>query len=114
MAAKKGFFFYWQKEEAKNELYLLSACYSSRAVGGGGVGWGARGMAVRVQVQNVGISVEWLFLFLIGAVFGTTVGFNPLTPNDLQRRREVSHLKIKIPSKNICEKPTNTSIIHSD
>jgi hypothetical protein len=24
---------------------------------------------------------------------------NPLTPNDLQRRRAVSHLKIKIPSK---------------
>jgi len=37
MVAKEGFF-YWQKEEAKNELYLLSACYSSRADGGGGVG----------------------------------------------------------------------------
>ena len=33
-----GIFFYWLKEEAKNELYLLSACYSSRADGGGGVG----------------------------------------------------------------------------
>jgi hypothetical protein len=38
---------------------------------------------------------------------------NPLTPNDLERRRAVSPLKIKIPSKNICEKPTNTPIIHS-
>jgi hypothetical protein len=38
---------------------------------------------------------------------------NPLTPNDLQRRRAVSPLKIKIPSKNIREKPTNTPIIHS-
>jgi hypothetical protein len=26
---------------------------------------------------------------------------NPLTPNDLQRRRAVSRLKIKIPSKNL-------------
>jgi hypothetical protein len=27
--------------------------------------------------------------------------FNPLTPNDLERRRAVSPLKIKIPSKNL-------------
>jgi hypothetical protein len=39
--------------------------------------------------------------------------FNPLTPNDLQRRRAVSPLKIKIPSKNTREKSTNTPIIHS-
>jgi hypothetical protein len=26
--------------------------------------------------------------------------FNPLTPNDLKRRHAVSHLKIKVPSKN--------------
>jgi hypothetical protein len=38
---------------------------------------------------------------------------NPLTLNDLQRRRAVSHLKIKIPSKNMREKPTNTQINHS-
>jgi hypothetical protein len=38
---------------------------------------------------------------------------NPLTPNDLQRRRAVSPLKIKIPSKNMRKKPTNTPIIHS-
>jgi hypothetical protein len=38
---------------------------------------------------------------------------NPLTPNDLQRRRAVSPLKIKIPSKYMREKPTNTTIIHS-
>jgi hypothetical protein len=38
---------------------------------------------------------------------------NPLTPNDLQRRRAVSPLKIKIPSKNMSEKLTNTPIIHS-
>jgi hypothetical protein len=37
---------------------------------------------------------------------------NPLTPNDLQRRRAVSALKNKIPSKNMREKPTNTPIIH--
>jgi hypothetical protein len=36
----------------------------------------------------------------------------PLTPNDLQRRRAVSPLKIKIPSKNMREKSTNTPIIH--
>jgi hypothetical protein len=38
---------------------------------------------------------------------------NPLTSNDLYRRRAVSPLKIKIPSKNMREKPTNTPIIHS-
>jgi hypothetical protein len=38
---------------------------------------------------------------------------NPLTLNDLQKRRAVSPLKIKIPSKNMREKPTNTLIIHS-
>jgi hypothetical protein len=37
---------------------------------------------------------------------------NPLTPNDLQRRCAVSLLNIKIPSKNMREKPTNTTIIH--
>jgi hypothetical protein len=39
--------------------------------------------------------------------------FNPLTPNDLQTRRTLSPLKIKIPSKNMRVKPTNTPIIHS-
>jgi hypothetical protein len=39
--------------------------------------------------------------------------FYPLTPNDLKRRRAVSPLKIKIPSKNMHEKPTNTPVIQS-
>jgi hypothetical protein len=38
---------------------------------------------------------------------------NPLTPNDLLRRRAVSPLKIEIPSKNMDKKPTNETIIHS-
>jgi hypothetical protein len=38
---------------------------------------------------------------------------NPLTPNDLQRRRAVSSLKIKIPGKNVREKATNAPINHS-
>jgi hypothetical protein len=38
---------------------------------------------------------------------------NPLTPNDLQKRRAMGPLKIKIPSKSMREKPTNTPIIHS-
>jgi hypothetical protein len=38
---------------------------------------------------------------------------NPLTPNDLLWRRAVSLLNIKIPSKSVREKPTNTPIIHS-
>jgi hypothetical protein len=38
---------------------------------------------------------------------------NPLTPNDLQKRRAVSPLKIKIPSKNMREKQTNATINHS-
>jgi hypothetical protein len=41
------------------------------------------------------------------------VYINPLTPNDLKRRRAVSPLKIKIPSKNMRENPTNAPIIHS-
>jgi hypothetical protein len=38
---------------------------------------------------------------------------NPLMPNDLQRRCAVSLLKIKIPSKNMREKPINATIIYS-
>jgi hypothetical protein len=38
---------------------------------------------------------------------------NPLTPNDLESRRTVSPLKIKIPNKNMREKPTNKPIIYS-
>jgi hypothetical protein len=41
------------------------------------------------------------------------IPINPLTPNDLQRRHAVSLLTIKIPSKNMRKKPTNTPIIHS-
>jgi hypothetical protein len=37
---------------------------------------------------------------------------NPLTPNELQRRRAVNFLKIKIPSKNMREKPTNTQLFN--
>jgi hypothetical protein len=42
------------------------------------------------------------------------ITINPLAPNDLQRRRAVIPLKIKIPSKNMREKSTNTPIIHSE
>jgi hypothetical protein len=38
---------------------------------------------------------------------------SPLTPNNLQRRHAVGPLKFKIPSKNMHEKPTNATIIHS-
>jgi hypothetical protein len=38
---------------------------------------------------------------------------NPLTLNNLSRRRAVSPLKIKIPSKNMRDKPTNATIIYS-
>jgi hypothetical protein len=38
---------------------------------------------------------------------------NPLTQNDSSRRRAINPLEIKIPSKNMREKPTNTPIIHS-
>jgi hypothetical protein len=40
-------------------------------------------------------------------------GFNPSTPNDLERRRALSPFKIKIPSKNMREKSTYTPIINS-
>jgi hypothetical protein len=41
------------------------------------------------------------------------LAINPLTPNDFERRRAVSPLKIKIPCKNKRKKPTNIPIIHS-
>jgi hypothetical protein len=41
------------------------------------------------------------------------LSINPLMPNDVYSRHTVSPLKIKIPSKNMCEKPTNTPTIHS-
>jgi hypothetical protein len=47
------------------------------------------------------------------AWFGIALSFNPLTPHYLQRRREVSPLKIETPSKNMREKSTNTPIILS-
>jgi hypothetical protein len=40
-----------------------------------------------------------------------TLSVNPITPNDLQRRRAVSPLKIEVPSKNMRDKPTNATII---
>jgi hypothetical protein len=43
----------------------------------------------------------------------SSVIINPLTPNDLKRRRAVSPLIIKIPSKKMREKQTKTPIIHS-
>jgi hypothetical protein len=46
-------------------------------------------------------------------MFSTELSFNPLTPNDLERCSAVSPLKIKIPSKNMREQPTNTAIIYS-
>jgi hypothetical protein len=39
--------------------------------------------------------------------------FNPLTPNDLLKTSRSKPFKIKIPSKNMREKPTNTQVIHS-
>jgi hypothetical protein len=42
-----------------------------------------------------------------------SAAFNPLTPNDFQRRRAVSPLRNKTPIKNMREKPTNAAIIHS-
>jgi hypothetical protein len=53
---------------------------------------------------------------IVGAGLGlplTLPFINPLTPNDFKRRRAVSPLKIKIPSENMREKPTNAAIIHS-
>jgi hypothetical protein len=51
--------------------------------------------------------------FVVCAFHNNFIMTKPLMPNDLQRRRAVSPLKIKIPSKNMREKPTNTPIIHS-
>jgi biotin transporter BioY len=73
MAAKKGFFFTGRRKRQKtNYICSLHATAVGLTVE---VGWGARGMALSVQVQKVGISMEWLFLFLIGAVFGNNCWF---------------------------------------
>jgi hypothetical protein len=39
--------------------------------------------------------------------------FNPLMPNDKYKRRAVSPLKVKIPSKYMRVTPTNAPIIYS-
>jgi hypothetical protein len=49
-------------------------------------------------------------MFIYGDI---ALHINPLTPKDLWKRRAVSPLKIKIPSKNMREKPTNVQIINS-
>jgi hypothetical protein len=44
----------------------------------------------------------------------TMFSLNPLTPNDLQRRRAVNYLKIKIPAKNLrrqrCAEENNSGV----
>jgi hypothetical protein len=45
-----------------------------------------------------------------GCSASSLILFNRLPPNDLARRRAVSPLRIKIPSKNMREKPTNTQL----
>jgi hypothetical protein len=42
-----------------------------------------------------------------------TLSVTPLTPKDFEGHRALSALKIKIPIRNMHEKPTNTPIIHS-
>jgi hypothetical protein len=49
----------------------------------------------------------------VGTVERRKLRYKYAQPNDLQRRRALSPLKIKISSKNMREKPTNTPIIHS-
>jgi hypothetical protein len=57
---------------------------------------------------------QWKFALLIVMWIQVwTISVNPLMPNDLQRHHAVSPLKIKIPSKNMREKPTNTPIVYS-
>jgi hypothetical protein len=58
---------------------------------------------LHIAAHNFNISVTWSFSMIL----------NPLMSNDLKRRRAVSPLEIKIPSKNMHEMPTNTPIIHS-
>jgi hypothetical protein len=40
-----------------------------------------------------------------------SISINPLAPNDLYRRRAVSPLQIKIPSKNMRENPTMQQLL---
>jgi hypothetical protein len=54
-----------------------------------------------------------ILFYLSQGTEATHYNINPLKPKDLLRRRAVSPLKIKIPSKNMREKPTNTPIIYS-
>jgi hypothetical protein len=56
---------------------------------------------------------EWHTVRNVCAALSQQATVNPLTPNDSKRRRPVSPLKIKNPSKNMREKLTNTPIIHS-
>jgi hypothetical protein len=62
----------------------------------------------RTALMSVGI----LFFFLISTNKAPELYLNPLTPNDLKASCS-EPFKIKIHSKNMCEKPTNTPIFHS-
>jgi hypothetical protein len=47
------------------------------------------------------------------SLMSSVMFINTLTPNYLLKRRAVSLLKFRIPSKNMREKPTNTTMFHS-
>jgi hypothetical protein len=68
-------------------------------------------MRIFQEGKLINRAMSWKIL--LRAIEGWESALNPLTPNDLQRRRAVSLLKIKIPSSNMREKPANTPIIHS-
>jgi hypothetical protein len=83
-------------------------------------------MTVKLESNVIPSSVQWLhatkqYEILPNDIFTdfnrNSILFlkdvNPLTPKDLQKVRPLSPLKIKIPSKHMREKPTNTPIIHS-
>jgi hypothetical protein len=63
-----------------------------------------------IEPLFLGCAVRNLFALVFATIHES---LNSLTPNDLKRRRAVSPLKIKIPSKNMREKSTNTPIIYS-
>jgi hypothetical protein len=63
--------------------------------------------------QNPTGNVHFLKALKKTDIYQVNLLLHPLTPNNLYRRRAVSPLKIKIPCKNMREKPTYTPIIHS-
>jgi hypothetical protein len=64
------------------------------------------------KIKNKDVTAHAVYVYTVNESIAPII-LNSSTPSDLKKLRPVSPLKIKIPSNNMCEKPTNATIIHS-